>query len=287
MLKLKILKRALVDFLQDKRESCRPSQSGISRLQLGESVEKRPVCYYQIGSGERKILFVSAMHGNEIGTIKLAYFLLDYLNSYGKKYEKLSCYVVPCLNVDGFERAKGAAGYFKSGRGRRNSRDVDLNRNFPASNFRSQSYILSKKIGISKYNRELPADAPKAKDLSLPLKNCGAFGGSEPETKILIDFIEKEKVSVIFSFHNSGRDVMGGKNELSKKLVKIYAKETGYEILEDTDWLKIGQTGTMKDWCDEHEVSFVEVEGSTRYGSDWKVQKPALEAVLKFLEETI
>jgi len=57
------------------------------------------------------------------------------------------------------------------------------------------------------------------------------------------------------------------------------------DVRYDDDWEKIGQTGTAKDWCDDWGISFVEVEGSTRYGSDWKIQKPAIEAVLKYLEE--
>ena len=80
---------------------------------------------------------------------------------------------------------------------------------------------------------------------------------------------------------------MGGKDELSKKLVKIYAEKTGYIILGNDEWRKLDQAGTAKDWCDDQDISFVEVEGSTRYGSDWEIQKPALEAALEYLEETI
>lgn len=285
MSKLKKFKRGLANFLQDKKEPHRIPQGGIAKFRLGDSIEKRPIYYYRIGSGGRKILFLSAIHGNEIGTIKLAYFFLDYLSRNEKKFGKLSCYIIPCLNVDGFEKAKGTAGYFKKSQGRLNAGDVDLNRNFPADNFRSRSCVLSGKNNLeaSKYSREISADAPEAKSLNFSVKNCGEYGASEPETKSLIDFVKKEKISVIFSFHNSGRDVMGGKDDLSKELAKIYAKETGYEILEDDEYGKIGQTGTMKDWCDEKDISFVEVEGSTRYGSDWKIQKPALEAVLAHL----
>lgn len=286
MPKLKNFKKGLVNFLQDKKEPYKIPLSEIEKFSLGESIEKRPIYCYRIGCGERKIFFMSAIHGNEIGTVKLAYFLLGYLSLNEKKFRMLTCFVIPCLNMDGFEKARGIGGYFNGARGRLNAKNVDLNRNFPAPDFRSLSYVLPRnsKAGAFKYKREISPDSPEAKNINLlHFKNCGEFGGSEPETKALIDFIEKEKISVIFSFHNSGRDVMGGKDALSKELVKIYASETGYEVLEDAEWQKIGQTGTLKDWCDNRVVSFVEVEGSTPYGSDWKIQKPALEAVLEKL----
>ncbi|MDI6777739.1 MAG: M14 family zinc carboxypeptidase [Patescibacteria group bacterium] len=289
---MKDLKRGFMNFWQDRKELFEIPKSEIQKFVIGESFHKVPIYCYKVDHGERKILFVSAIHGNEIGTVKLAYFLLDYLSHDEKKYEKLTCFLVPCLNVDGFERARGLQGYFRGAIGRLNAKNVDLNRNFPTPNFRSRSYILSRKssAGTFKYKREISPDSPEAKSLSPSqrkgIKNCGEFGGSELETRALMNLVEKEKISIIFSFHNSGRDVIGGRDELSKELVKIYANKTEYEILDDAEWRKIGQTGTAKDWCDDQNISFMEVEGSTRYGSDWEIQKPALETVLEYLAET-
>lgn len=276
---IKKLKKGLANFLQDLKEPCKLPPQGAEEFDLGKSVENRSINCYRIGRGERKILFVSAMHGNEIGTAKLGYLLLDYLIN--TAYKNLTCFVVPCLNVDGFAKAREWRGYFSGAKGRTNSRNVDLNRNFPAMNFRSRSHILPKHGDAekSKYRKEVLAGHAS----NLTLKNCGEFGGSEPEIKALMSLVEKESISVIFSFHNIGCDVMGGKDDFSKDLVRIYADKTGYETLEDAEWRKIGQTGTLKDWCDERDISFVEVEGSTRYGSDWKIQKPALEAVLNYI----
>jgi g-D-glutamyl-meso-diaminopimelate peptidase len=291
MLKLKYIKKGLVNYLQDKKEPYKIPPSGTPKFSFGESVEGRPIYCYRTGSGSRKILFLSAIHGNEIGTVKLAYFLLDHFSRDEKKLKKMTFFVVPCLNVDGFKKAKEIRGYPGGRRGRLNSHKVDLNRNFPTSNFRSHCYVLPRKnsLGIFRYSKEIATDGPESRRLSpsqdKKMKNCGEFGGSEPEIKALIDLVEKENISVIFSFHNFGRDVMGGKDELPKELVKIYAEKTGYKVLEDDEWRKLDQAGTAKDWCDGQNISFVEVEGSTRYGSDWKIQKPALEAVLGYLEE--
>jgi len=294
MLNIKKLKRGLANYLQDRKEPFKIPNREIEKFSLGESVEKRPIDCYQIGSGEISVMFASGMHGNEIGTMKLSYCLLDYLKLNEKKFKRLTFFVIPCLNVDGFEKVKGVSGYISGGKGRHDARKVDLNRNFPAPNFRSHSYVLPRKnsLGEFKYNKEISSiefDALSGKngkkESFLSLRYNGNFGGSEPETSALVDFVEKRGISIIFSFHNCGRDVMGGKDALSKELVGIYAEKTGYEVLNDDDWEKIGQTGTAKDWCDDWGISFVEVEGSTRYGSDWKIQKPAIEAVLKYLEE--
>jgi hypothetical protein len=295
-LKKKYLKEGILHFWQDIKEPRKAPPGGIQKFCFGESAQKRPTYCYKVGHGGRKILFVSAIHGNEIGTIKLARFLLDHLKCNEKNFEKLSCFVVPCLNVDGFKKAKGILGYPTGRRGRLNAHEVDLNRNFPTLNFRSRCYVLPKKnsLGTFKYCQEISLNGPEAdvlilpkynggKEIPLKTKFCGDFGGSEPETRALLDLIEKENISVVFSFHNLGRDVMGGKDSLSKELVKIYAEKTGYSIMNDDEWRKIGQAGTAKDWCDDRNISFVEIEGSTRYGSDWKIQKPALEAVLEKL----
>ena len=79
-------------------------------------------------------------------------------------------------------------------------------------------------------------------------------------------------------FHNAGRDVMGNKSELSQRLVQIYSQNTGFRIVNDQEWAEMKQTGTALEWCELHDIAYLEVEGSTRWGSDWKIQKKALEA---------
>src|SRR4030043_1231745 len=161
MLKLKSLKKGFANFLQDRKEPCRIPQGNLEKLSLGKSVRGKTVSYYRIGNGARKILFVSAMHGNEIGTTKLAYRLIDHLRGNENKYNELTCFVTPCLNVDGFEVAKGMKGYFKGGAGRLNAKNVDLNRNFSTPNFRNSSFTLPRESGAGslKYRKEVSPDS--------------------------------------------------------------------------------------------------------------------------------
>ncbi len=90
---------------------------------IGTSVEHRNIYGLQIGSGSKKVLMWSQMHGNESTTTKA---VLDFLNSIAEDLENLynkslleetSLYIIPVLNPD------GAANYTRV-----NANNVDLNR---------------------------------------------------------------------------------------------------------------------------------------------------------------
>ncbi|WPY97247.1 DUF2817 domain-containing protein [Christiangramia sp. OXR-203] len=90
---------------------------------IGTSVEHRNIYGLQIGSGSKKVLMWSQMHGNESTTTKA---VLDFLNSIAEDVENLynkslleetKLYIIPVLNPD------GAANYTRV-----NANNVDLNR---------------------------------------------------------------------------------------------------------------------------------------------------------------
>ena len=80
--------------------------------------------------------------------------------------------------------------------------------------------------------------------------------------------------------HNAGKDVMGNKNTISQNLTKFFAKVSGFRYVSEESWENLHQTGTAKEWCDIHGIAYIEIEGSTRWGSDWKLQRDALHATL-------
>ena len=88
---------------------------------IGYSVLGKPIYKYQIGTGSKRILFWSQMHGNESTTTKALFDLLNLLNSGSELANKLQkeftfC-CLPMLNPD------GALLYT-----RENANKVDLNR---------------------------------------------------------------------------------------------------------------------------------------------------------------
>ncbi|MFH1308408.1 MAG: M14 family metallopeptidase, partial [Patescibacteria group bacterium] len=196
-----------------------------------------------------------------MGTVKLAYSLINWLNGKEELKKTFTFYIIPCLNKEGYSQALNNPDYFNGGKiGRFNDNNVDLNRNFPTPSFKKESiYSFGKNYGEKE------------------LVYCGEYGGSEPEIKALINFIKNKNIKVAYFFHNAGKDVMGNKDYLSQKLVKLYSKKAGFRFVSDEEWQKMGQTGTAKEWCEINNVAYIEIEGSNRWGNDWKIQKKAIE----------
>lgn len=92
---------------------------------IGQSVEKRFIYGCQIGTGRKKVLMWSQMHGNESTTTKALFDLFHFLkldNEIAKLIlTKCSIMVIPILNPDGANRYT-----------RHNANGVDLNRDAQA-----------------------------------------------------------------------------------------------------------------------------------------------------------
>lgn len=83
---------------------------------IGHSVKGRPIRAWRLGEpGERRIVLISTMHGNEPHTRGILESLRD-----GRAIRGVDLWVIPTYNPDGLARGT-----------RRNARGVDLNRNFP------------------------------------------------------------------------------------------------------------------------------------------------------------
>lgn len=248
-----------------------PSLGNNKKIIIAKSIKNRPIECYKIGEGNIKVIFISSIHGNETGTVKMAYYLINWLQSENLELKrKFKFFVIPCLNPDGHALAIKNPNYFSGGKiGRHNANNVDLNRNFNTPGFKKES--------VHSFGKNY-----KEKEKVY----CGEYGNSEPETKGLVNFIKKEGIKVLFAFHNMGRDVMGNNLNLSQDLIKIYSKKCGFRIIDDKGWVKLEQTGTLKEWCEINNIVYIETEGSTRWGSDWKIQKDAIISTILALKET-
>jgi hypothetical protein len=114
------------------------------------------------------ILFFGGVHGDEPEGVALAQATLSWLTQYHQEDGNTPLcpwLLIPCLNPDGYKAKK-----------RVNGRGVDLNRNYPASNWSPQS----------EQNRYWP----------------GPNGGSEPETQIIVQIIQQERPRLIIHCHS-------------------------------------------------------------------------------------
>jgi protein MpaA len=132
-------------------------------IEIGLSSEGRAIRARRFGPlGRAPLLVVAGVHGDEPASVDAVEALCQRLTR-AEAVPAAGVWVVPALNPDGLLR------------GQKNSaRDVDLNRNFPSSNFSAQ---------------HRPGYFP------------GAHPLSEPETAALADLIGREGTSGVVAVH--------------------------------------------------------------------------------------
>ncbi|MFC1782467.1 DUF2817 domain-containing protein [Planctomycetota bacterium] len=136
---------------------------GEGALQLsyiaGYSVENRPVECRVLGRGDNVVFILAAIHGNEVAGTALCRRLADYLLENPQALQGRKVVLMPETNPDGVALNQ-----------RYNTRGVDLNRNFAASN----------RENTQRYGME---------------------GASEPETRVIAQVIEQYKPDRIITLH--------------------------------------------------------------------------------------
>ncbi|AQT69663.1 Gamma-D-glutamyl-L-diamino acid endopeptidase 1 [Anaerohalosphaera lusitana] len=89
----------------------------------GKSVQGRPIECLSMGNGERTVLVMATIHGDEFAGTPLVRKMIDHLNKNPQKLARLRVVVMPMANPDGYALGQ-----------RYNANGVDLNRNFEAEN---------------------------------------------------------------------------------------------------------------------------------------------------------
>ena len=191
----------------------------------GTSLEGIPLTVY--GSGE--ILILASIHGDEAETTVVVSEALRCLPS-----GDLRAAVILCANPDGMLRGM-----------RGNARGVDLNRNFPTSNWAPDPVFYKTR-------------ANDARDIAL---SPGEKPASEPETQALLSLIDKIKPRAIVSLHAALAciDDAGG-SPLGRQL----ASRCDLPLLTEIGYATPGSMGT---WAGEKKITLVtwELEAASLY----------------------
>lgn len=188
----------------------------------GTSVDGLPLTVYLPDVARAEILILAAIHGDEAETTVVVSEALRCLPR-----GELQAAVILCGNPDGMLRGT-----------RGNARGVDLNRNFPTSNWSPDPVFYKSR-------------ANDARDIAL---TTGAQPASEPETAALIALIEKIKPRAVVSLHSalacvddSGASLLG--RQLADRCALPFLTEIGYPT-----------PGSMGTWAGERQLNLVTLE---------------------------
>lgn len=165
---------------------------------LGTSVEGRPIAATVFGSGDRRYLIIGGVHGDEWGADAVEGLLERLKADPSLVPDGAEIHVIASLNPDG--RVADTRG---------NANKVDINRNMPTRNWASELD---------------PRDSSKTRALS-----GGAAPGSEPESRIFMDYL-KHGFRHVISVHSQGGivdwDGAGG-----EALAARVADKVGYPVM--------------------------------------------------------
>lgn len=188
----------------------------------GTSVDGIPLTVYLPDSGNAELIILAAIHGDESETTVAVSEALRCLPT-----GDLEAAVILCGNPDGMLRGT-----------RGNAIGVDLNRNFPTSNWRPDAVFYKSR-------------ANDARDIAL---SPGSAPASEPETRALIALIEQLKPRAVVSLHSalacvddSGASHLG--RQLADRCTLPFLTEIGYPT-----------PGSMGTWAGERGLNLVTLE---------------------------
>lgn len=201
------------------------------RFVFGQSVEGRDLIGYRIGSGERVLMLVGAVHGGfEQHTSDLIEQLADHYRSTPTDVlPQISLVLIPALNPDGLERGRVAAG-------RLNANGVDLNRNWPCG--WSPDAVF----------RDQPVSA-------------GTEPLDQPETRALATLIEDLQPGAVLFFHAAAAGVFAGDcggDAGSAAMSATFGTAAGYEY--GSDFSDYVVTGTGPAWVNSLGIPSADIE---------------------------
>lgn len=171
---------------------------------IGRSVEGRPLRIRRVGHGARRVVWIGGIHGNEREGQVATAELPDTLVHQPGAAEGVTLTILEDLNPDGS---------FHDTRGNRNG--VDLNRNYPASNF-------------------LPGPAFGNRPLD------------QPEARVLYDLIRAERPHLVIVAHSWRNDHFINFDGPAVDLAERFSRRSGYKV-KPSD--KIAPTpGSLGSW---------------------------------------
>lgn len=167
---------------------------------IGVSVQGRPIRCRAIGTGPRQVLFIGGIHGDEIeGMVATARLPAAFLRARGLA-NRVTLHIVEDMNPDG-----------RQARRRTNSRGIDLNRDFPASN-RKQGRGLG-----------------------------------EPESRAIHDLIRRLRPDLVIVAHSWRQRRCINYDGPAKSIAQAFSKRSGFRVVPSSNMSVT--PGSLGSWC--------------------------------------
>lgn len=210
------------------------------RMRVGNSVEGRALAVEVFGAGAATTLVLGGIHGDEPAGVDAARRLAAFLGQNPQAARGRTVAILADANPDGAVR-----------RTRGNANGVDLNRNFPASNW--QAGVMGR------------------------TNNGGTAAASEPETQAVLRLIERLRPDRIVSLHStSGSRPCNNYDGPGATLARLMAARNGYPVVASIGHPTPGSLGNWAGVDRGIPVLTLELPEGRADGEVWEQNRQAL-----------
>lgn len=192
---------------------------------IGTSVQGRSINVSRIGNGDRHVVLIGGLHaGTELETVEIVEGLREHYRNNPLEFPaSLTLHFVAAANPDAVAADS-----------RLNANGVDLNRNFPADDWRPDA------IG--------PGGA----------ESGGSAPLSEPETAALFEYLLDLQPDMVISWHGYAAITEANDHPRAVTMAQLYAVAAEYTYLEEWEFYEI--TGQLIDALDEEGIAAFDLE---------------------------
>ena len=225
----------------ESKAATKPVALAEREMVVGKSVEGREIVARVLGAGGNVTLVMGAIHGNEPSSAVVAERLLEHLRAHPELVAGRCVAILTVANPDGLARKI-----------RTNKHFVDLNRNFPATNW---------------------AKTRKG------MYYGGSAAGSEPETLALMKLFEELKPARVVSIHSMD-EPCNNYDGPAKAMAEMMSGLNGYKAKDNIGYPTPGSLGS---WAGiDRGIAMVTLELPRKMGGAeaWEGNREALIAVV-------
>jgi predicted deacylase len=211
---------------------------------IGDSVDGRPIEAVLMGTGSSRVLVIGGIHGDEPEGLPLIERLAHEITANRTITRNVTLLILRDLNPDG-----------TADRTRTNKNGVDLNRNFPASNW-----------------------DPAARQ---PRFHPGSQPASEPETQLLVELIREFRPQRILVMHATGGKPMVNYDGPARNFAEAMSQLNGYVTSDTIGYPTPGSLGSYAGVDMQIPIITLELPRGIGADSAWQVNR---EALVRFIQ---